>query len=106
MIDKEIMDALCFLHSLAKKDTEFETQTENFQQVIAYIEKLETEVNNKWIPCEERLPSEKDFYLVTYKSPNGELKVKLVQWLGTWNFSYGYKPIAWMPRPQPYKESE
>lgn len=40
---KEIMDALCMLHSLAKKDTTFTTQDEQFKIVVEYIENLQKE---------------------------------------------------------------
>lgn len=40
---KEVMDALCMLHSLAKKDTTFTTQDEQFKIVVEYIENLQKE---------------------------------------------------------------
>ncbi len=128
MIDKEIMDALCFLHSLAKKDKEFETQTESFKQIVAYIEDLETKVNNKWIPCEERLPSDRDWYLAVFKEADTDYQLipMIADYIGTvtngtteegWCIAHctdtGYpseeyykklKCVAWQPLPQPYKK--
>ena len=116
MIDKEIMDALCFLHSLAKKNKEFETQTESFKQVVNYIEDLETKINNKWIPCEERLPSETMLCLVTIE--NRMQKNPIIMWWidgkeeqvsmfddkkGHWKEQW-CKVLAWQPLPQPYKK--
>lgn len=113
MINKEIMDALCFLHSLSKKDKEFETQTESFKQVVNYIEDLEAKINNKWIPCEERLPSEEneDYLICT-----NEAHVRILLWTKRgWNtfidsegkYHTGAEiknVIAWKPLPQPYKK--
>lgn len=42
--NKDVSEALFFLHSLAKKDTEFETQTDAFKIVYKYIEQLEYEL--------------------------------------------------------------
>lgn len=114
MIDKEIMDALCFLHSLAKKDKEFETQTESFKQVVNYIKDLETKVNNKWIPCEERLPSKHDDYIVTYKEIHGEqvryytseawFRPQTKEWHGNVSIpNLEREVIAWQEKLKPYK---
>lgn len=45
-INKEVSDALHMLLHCALKDTEFETQKEQFHIVYDYIEKLEAETNN------------------------------------------------------------
>lgn len=61
---------------------------------------------DKWIPCEERLPSEKGFYLVTVKR-GCNLEVLCI-----WNQKECWlcdqeeigKIIAWTFLPQPYKK--
>lgn len=60
-----------------------------------------------WIPCSERLPSEKDgIVLVTTL---GDVRTaRYSEFSGTWYFGDmcavgGEDPIAWMPLPKPYK---
>lgn len=43
-MEKEVMDALCMLHSLAKKDTTYTTQDEQFNIIKKYIEKQQKEI--------------------------------------------------------------
>lgn len=43
-MEKEVMDALCMLHDLAKKDTTYTTQDEQFNIVYKHIEKLQKEI--------------------------------------------------------------
>lgn len=65
----------------------------------------------KWIPCSERLPEKQDCYLVTTKwkgSYSGDVYIE------TNMAVYRERPkewdckdvIAWMPLPEPYRESE
>ena len=61
----------------------------------------------QWIPCEERMPEERGFYLV---SGNGKVWIcEMIILMGTkgWSNSIA-NPIvvAWMPLPEPWKESE
>lgn len=42
--NKYVEDCLCFLHSLAKRNTNYKTQTEQFEIVYKYIEQLEYEL--------------------------------------------------------------
>ena len=59
----------------------------------------------RWIPCSERLPEENGRYLVT-NSAWGAMEVDWNAWVnGAWLYS-NTKPIAWMPLPEPYKETE
>lgn len=50
-INKEVSDSLHFLLHCSLKDTEFETQREQFREVYFYIEKLENNWNElkKWL---------------------------------------------------------
>ena len=81
---------------------------------------MENQQKSGWTPCSERLPDEIDkYYLVTYRSVIcGEFEQgTTISFLST--FSNGDKSleieekhgnnlivIAWMPWPEPYKESE
>lgn len=82
--------------------------------VISYLEsigrlkdKFEMEAD-KWIPCEERLPSEQNQYLVSLE---GYCK-PMIAYFSTENKKwYWYNStakmryvIAWQPLPQPYKK--
>ena len=93
-------------------------------QLIAYdkaikIVKQEAEqYNNGWIPCSERLPEEAFGCLVTVMdcepSTQTDFENILPYFVGydgeTWNDADGkeipFEVIAWMPLPQPYKESD
>ena len=80
----------------------------------------------RWIPCSERLPEEKDagilkklgtskrseYVLATVEVKGERMTVTVCTYDGEWdwNMKYAfpdYKIIAWMPLPEPYKtESE
>ena len=59
----------------------------------------------KWIPCEERLPKEKEVVLIT----NSKGNVRCGQFRGThgkywfWKGNTLEMVEAWMPLPEPYK---
>lgn len=82
------------------------------------------EVFNCWIPCSERLPSERDWYLAVFKEPDTDfvLVPRVAEHIGEtteattnegWliidledNMCDYYKElscIAWMPLPEPYE---
>ena len=84
-------------------------------------EKFGTDINvvsNGWIPCSERLPEEAFGCLVTVldcePSTQTDFENILPYFVGydgeTWNDADGkeipFEVIAWMPLPQPYKESD
>lgn len=62
-----------------------------------------------WIPCSERMPQESCRYLVTiYDGVNMRVTVapyhpRTESWTLTGRMAY-YRPLAWMPLPEPYKE--
>ena len=65
----------------------------------AQIEKLPAvQPEPKWIPCSERLPEERGFYLTTTK----DKAVYCDHWNED-NFDRTEMVIAWMPLPEPYK---
>jgi len=73
----------------------------------------------KWIPCNERLPSEQD-YKACYEAPNGTVWYCTSEGLiglgwyyeSTWewanlnNEAIVGDVIAWMPLPEPYEENK
>jgi len=72
---------------------------------------------NEWIPCSERLPSEKGNYLVWYRFYDvikdkimssckiAYYSTELDHWLGLRYSEYSRDVVlAWMPLPEPYKE--
>ena len=67
----------------------------------------------RWIPCSERLPDKKGYYLVTRKNPKGHVtRVRFnpeqVE-RGVYNSPWGNGDcdiLAWMPLPDAYEEDE
>lgn len=59
------------------------------------------QIEQPWIPCSERLPEERGFYLTTTK----DKAVYCDHWNGD-NFDRTEIVIAWMPLPEPYREGE
>lgn len=125
---KDAMDALYYLHSLARTVPGKEGIFESFKQVYNYIAMLERQVDGKWIPCSERLPEEHDSVFAKYKGTNkwndsmfekvsddvnvtiefedGIRRTKTMHTTdGKWKKEVfaRYKVIAWMPLPEPYK---
>lgn len=90
-------------------------------KIMDYIENIDGEKENGWIPVAERLPEENGRYLVTFK--NG-IKVCMVGYgsckrtvlgypIGHGWYSLGEAQyyaedsiIAWMHLPEPYKEED
>ncbi len=69
--------------------------------------------SNNWIPCSESLPEEHGEYLVWWTDLTGNKYYEITEylpgegWIGTIPQAFGeYKVIAWMPLPEPCKESE
>ena len=65
--------------------------------------------NGGWIPVEERLPEETDYYLVqlSRKLPNEDYSDRVVALYNGEEkefMSYASLIIAWQPLPEPYKE--
>ena len=99
-------------------------------KIMDYIENMDDEKENGWIPVSERLPEDERECLVTLEKVYGtpEKLYGIASYLkfddaGYWNENkYGYlewdkysdghggtkmyKVIAWMPLPEPYKEDE
>ena len=55
----------------------------------------------RWIPCSERLPEERGFYLTTTKD-----KAVYCDYWNEDNFDRTEMVIAWMPLPEPYREGK
>ena len=55
----------------------------------------------QWIPCSERLPEERGFYLTTTKD-----KAVYCDYWNEDNFDRTEMVIAWMPLPEPWKGAE
>lgn len=104
MIDEKklIMHLNNWLFTTELNSVEYKT----IEECIKAIE--EQPQADKWIPCEERLPSEGTEVLVTIEEID-DCKYTQTSWLqdGQWVIKktpFEPKVIAWMPKPQPYKK--
>lgn len=60
-----------------------------------------------WIPVPERLPEVGKSVLVTIITPDGQRECYVSEWMyNKWSGVCGFEVSAWMPLPEPYKESE
>lgn len=65
-----------------------------------FVEKLQKEYNNGWIPVSERLPDEPGVYLATFDDGY----VASVPYEKDWElWCNSGEPIAWQPLPGPYQ---
>ena len=88
--------------------TDFKTKSDTIVDFCeGVIKALE---QTRWIPCSERLPEEDEWVLITY---DNEIEIALLDddgWcysaVGDDDWIAEHPPIAWMPLPQPYAESE
>lgn len=77
--------------------------------VIKQIIKEQPKVG-EWIPCSDRLPIEKGYYLVSYHpcywdQVKEDILVGIDHFMGktSWSKRKYQKVIAWKPLPEPYK---
>ena len=97
---------------------------ESGKKVIEHLEQMPSaQPEQRWIPCSERLPEEKDagilkklgtskrseYVLATVEVKGERMTVTACTYDGEWdwNMKYAfpdYKIIAWMPFPEPYRE--
>ena len=65
------------------------------------------QTESRWIPCSERLPEESGLYIVTHVGrwlePPGTRYYNIGADGGFWSGHPGYKVLAWMPLPKPYR---
>lgn len=75
---------------------------------IAKVSTIEPEP--KWIPCSERLPKEYGKYLITTHDGNVDIGTIDPENKNMWiacdsdGFYWLGEVLAWMPRPEPYRE--
>lgn len=99
-VDAEFLSKLEYLRLI----NEFRTTAETIRRIVEKEWRKEQCNLSKWIPCNERLPKENGFYLVTIT--DGEqiavCKMPFVgsEWKDNW---FGDEVIAWMPLPEPWK---
>ena len=73
-----------------------------YQRIIdRFMEFASAQPEQHWIPCSERLPEERGFYLTTTKD-----KAVYCDYWNEDNFDRTEMVIAWMPLPEPYKEDD
>ena len=85
-------------------DVEFLHYSTALETAIAIADEMPT--TDGWIPVSERLPEEDCMCLITAKVFD-KLEIQYVFYQKELDlFICNGKPMAWMPLPQPYKESE
>lgn len=90
----------------------FEGTTYEFGlKIMDYIENMDNEKENGWIPVSERLPKKCEDVLTSVKFTGclgryGTFKkIGHIDYYGKWSGDCsGGEVIAWMPLPEPYKE--
>ena len=82
-------------------------------KIMDYIENMDDEKENGWIPVSERLPKKCEDVLTSVKFTGclgryGTFKkIGHIDYYGKWSGDcIGGEVIAWMPLPEPYKEDE
>jgi hypothetical protein len=86
--------------NITKLDYEaFKSAIESLKQMESISNK--SEILTGWIPCSERLPQDEQKVLVTTRSGN-LIDVEFYHASAFWK----HYVIAWMPLPEPYRESE
>ena len=98
------------IEDLERKDTYIGGCTTKGELIIT-LRKLQQQP--RWIPVSEKLPEENGYYLVTIKwkgkySGTVYIETDVVEYdkkIKKWICGDG-KVIAWMPLPEPYKESD
>lgn len=80
-------------------------------KIMDYIENMDDEKENGWIPVSEGLPEKHKDVIATTKYGGFMgmygtwLKTAFIDDYGEWNGEcIGGKVVAWMPLPKPYKE--
>lgn len=104
-IDKE-MDRLDDRYTLG------EISRDERDELMNYLEYATKHINfSQWIPCSRKLPTIKGEYLVTYHpchwdNVSSEVKVGTDTFRGrtSWAKEKHQKVIAWMPKPEAYRE--
>lgn len=73
------------------------------EEAIKEIVGILKEEKGQWVPCDERMPNEDGYYLVTVEFDYG--KEIEMGWLlgGEWVNENSHVTVAWMPLPKPYK---
>ena len=76
-----------------------EIEINGYSHVVDVLEQLPSaQPEQRWIPCSERWPEERGFYLTTTKD-----KAVYCDYWNEDNFDRTELVIAWMPLPEPYK---
>lgn len=83
-------------------------------KIMDFIENIDGEKENGWIPVSERLPEESDYYMACIYNEISNTYYCRSEWFSINNNYYGElvwidlksyeKVVAWMPLPEPYKE--
>lgn len=83
-------------------------------KIMDYIENMDDEKENGWIPVSERLPEESDYYMACICNEISNKYCCRSEWLSINDNYYGElvwldlksyeKVVAWMPLPELYKE--
>ena len=79
------------------------TQQEVCKFLANYMDTLEKQITDEWIPVSERLPKDGQKVLVTTRSDNildADLDTSIFYHASAF---WKHYVIAWMPLPQPYK---
>ena len=80
------------------------------EEFLKWLNSESTETEQRWIPCSERLPEEKEYVLLCDREPELGYSRMAVGWLEDgqiccWDDRAARKEfVAWMPLPEAYRE--
>lgn len=106
---------ICKYKDICNFDFQYEESTKNMNTICDSLMRSKCEVDAKWIPCSERLPSENGQYICTLPfgdNDDNEVYVWALSFHNgrfyddddEWGMTFYDDVIAWMPLPKPYKE--
>ena len=103
-IDAEPIKSGMLIQRQVEPKTKYVAQIEVDTEEIVKRIKEEYDITDGWVPCSERLPNERGWYLITVQDVNRFTDVDYYYGNSDWDeVSSKQEVLAWMSLPEPYK---